>query len=505
MSSSSLNPNTYEIRLTKGEFTILLESDDLFFASRQLELWYQFFLEAKPVTWGGIMASQLPQRSMPSGDLAKQHQAQQEQLREITDALSELFIDSPGPAPAPAVAYTPAQPVAPPIPEPIQEPVSVAHTRESVALPFESFNEPRGSLTSFTPSPTETDLPDIDQHEAMLAKLEETQKLQQHRIANPPTPEELALMQQEAAAASTQHLSYEGSKPSEHDAGLIDSLSMPAQTDTETLKAMPATPEPISETARAQLINTIQQPVENMGISVELPPSQAMTQPASTSAELSSTPPVNNSGLSVDNSVSSDLTPDPVTLLNAPTTAKATADVTYVASSAVAGMAVISQDNTDFEQILDAALTDMSAGNTPSMADIPLSEPEPMATPEPVMPPSPLPAPATNPEDDVETLYIDSFKDLSELMPANTDPSQWAMLAGYFMQQLAGQPAFTLKDVNVQMAECNLGSVNHAHLQTLLSQQWLEVLPDKTGTALATDYRLTEDGITMAEEMLNVV
>jgi hypothetical protein len=81
-------------------------------------------------------------------------------------------------------------------------------------------------------------------------------------------------------------------------------------------------------------------------------------------------------------------------------------------------------------------------------------------------------------------------------------PRDHLLWAAYYLQQVEQSGAFTLQGLNGLLNEVGLPRAKHATLAALLDEALLEVKPDLTGTAEATDYSLTPQGVALMSQLL---
>jgi hypothetical protein len=147
----------------------------------------------------------------------------------------------------------------------------------------------------------------------------------------------------------------------------------------------------------------------------------------------------------------------------------------------------------------------------------------------PVAPPTPATAPeSVGPEDDFEAimntvmqdldgdalpenapgaeelLSLDSVASLSDLCDRSRAESttDFLLLAAYYMTHYDQQKNFSLKQLNSALVRAGLSPVNHSALESALQQGVLTMVPDLTGTAEVSEYRLSELGTSTAEGLL---
>lgn len=89
---------------------------------------------------------------------------------------------------------------------------------------------------------------------------------------------------------------------------------------------------------------------------------------------------------------------------------------------------------------------------------------------------------------------IETLRDLGQLAQKATPGTDYLMLTAFYLVQLKQAEKFSLKEVNTELMRAGFTPVNHAMLETALNKGLLQLLPDMTGTALAAEYQLTEQG-----------
>ena len=103
-------------------------------------------------------------------------------------------------------------------------------------------------------------------------------------------------------------------------------------------------------------------------------------------------------------------------------------------------------------------------------------------------------------ENQLHTTFA-SFEAMIEACPPEA-PRDHLLWAAYYLQQVEQSGAFTLQGLNGLLNEVGLPRAKHATLAALLDEALLEVKPDLTGTAEATDYSLTPQGVALMSQLL---
>ncbi len=115
---------------------------------------------------------------------------------------------------------------------------------------------------------------------------------------------------------------------------------------------------------------------------------------------------------------------------------------------------------------------------------------------QPQYPAQPI-ASAPKSPDEIETLA-----DLCALVPGAEGGTDFLLLAAYFLTGYIVMEKYTLKDLNAQLVKSGLTPVNHGILESAISQEYLELVPDLTGTANAAEYTLTDKGIQYTQSLV---
>ncbi len=96
---------------------------------------------------------------------------------------------------------------------------------------------------------------------------------------------------------------------------------------------------------------------------------------------------------------------------------------------------------------------------------------------------------------------ITSLADLCDRANA-ANSEDYLLLAAYYLTQLERQETFSLKKVNSVLVKSGLTPVNHSVLETVLTNGYLAMVPDLTGTAEVTEYKISMDGQAAALALL---
>jgi hypothetical protein len=80
--------------------------------------------------------------------------------------------------------------------------------------------------------------------------------------------------------------------------------------------------------------------------------------------------------------------------------------------------------------------------------------------------------------------------------------TDYLILAVAYLQLSEKKPAVTLRQLNALLTAAHQPAANHGSLELTLSNQWLSVVPDLTGKALAIEYQLTPSGTLYVEHLL---
>jgi hypothetical protein len=87
--------------------------------------------------------------------------------------------------------------------------------------------------------------------------------------------------------------------------------------------------------------------------------------------------------------------------------------------------------------------------------------------------------------------FVESLTDLYERSRASS-PQDFLLLSAYYLTYCEKEERFSLKRLNSLIVKSGLTPVNHSVIESALEQGLLELVPDMTGTAEVTEYRLTD-------------
>jgi hypothetical protein len=95
-----------------------------------------------------------------------------------------------------------------------------------------------------------------------------------------------------------------------------------------------------------------------------------------------------------------------------------------------------------------------------------------------------------------DLLPMESVASLSDLCDRSTAQSthDYLLLAAYYLTTFDHQKTFSLKQLNSSLVKAGQSPVNHSTLETALQQGVLTMVPDLTGTAEVSEYRLSDLG-----------
>lgn len=94
-----------------------------------------------------------------------------------------------------------------------------------------------------------------------------------------------------------------------------------------------------------------------------------------------------------------------------------------------------------------------------------------------------------------DSLEVDSLKELFGYAQKATMGEDYLLLSTYFLDRFRGQGAVSLREINAELVRSGMTPINHAILETAVSKSFMALVPDTTGSAFATEYRLTDDGL----------
>lgn len=246
----------------------------------------------------------------------------------------------------------------------------------------------------------------------------------------------------------------------------------------------PAAPSPVTPVIPAVALEP--PPVIAPSIALPSPPPavpvpQALPEPIAASP---SPPPVPAASVAVAPPAAVLEFPSP-SPLPVPAPAPVPAAVVAAAASAVPVAAAPSQDN--FEAVMDSVMRDLEQATI---------EASPAAYPPPAAAatlPFPAPAPAIDEPASLGDLYQRS-------QVANVFDS--LLLAAFHLTCSEQQETFSLKRLNSALVKAGVTPVNHSVLESALSAGVLAMVPDLTGTADVSEYRLTPEGLRNAHALL---
>ena len=96
---------------------------------------------------------------------------------------------------------------------------------------------------------------------------------------------------------------------------------------------------------------------------------------------------------------------------------------------------------------------------------------------------------------------VTSLGDLCERSKA-ANSEDYLLLSAYYLTRLERMEAFSLKKVNSILVKSGLTPVNHSVLETVLTNGFLNMVPDLTGTAEVTEYQISQEGLEAALALL---
>ncbi len=134
----------------------------------------------------------------------------------------------------------------------------------------------------------------------------------------------------------------------------------------------------------------------------------------------------------------------------------------------------------DFEAVMNTVMQDL---------ETPKPLPQPLQNTGNLHIPAPLP-----PREPADLSLVSSLSDLCEQAHAGTS-EDYLILASYYLNQMEYQETFSLKRINSNLVKSGLTPVNHSILETVLSKGLLAMVPDMTGTAEASEYMITQEGL----------
>jgi hypothetical protein len=107
----------------------------------------------------------------------------------------------------------------------------------------------------------------------------------------------------------------------------------------------------------------------------------------------------------------------------------------------------------------------------------------------------------TQPAIEPDLSGITSLGDLCERSRA-ANSEDYLLLSAYYLTRLERMDAFSLKKVNSILVKSGLTPVNHSVLETVLTNGFLNMVPDLTGTAEVTEYQISQEGLEAALALL---
>lgn len=103
----------------------------------------------------------------------------------------------------------------------------------------------------------------------------------------------------------------------------------------------------------------------------------------------------------------------------------------------------------------------------------------------------------------LEQIEAESLKELFSYAPKASMGEDYLLLSAYFLDRFRGQPAASLREINAELLRSGLTPINHALIEVAVSKGLMELLPDTTGNAFATEYRLTSEGVETLQGLLS--
>jgi hypothetical protein len=94
-----------------------------------------------------------------------------------------------------------------------------------------------------------------------------------------------------------------------------------------------------------------------------------------------------------------------------------------------------------------------------------------------------------------------SLSDLCERSRAD-GVDEYLLLSSYYLTHYEQQHMFSLKRLNSVLVKSGMTPVNHSVLETALTQGYLAMVPDLTGTAEVSEYKITPQGEEAARQLI---
>lgn len=111
------------------------------------------------------------------------------------------------------------------------------------------------------------------------------------------------------------------------------------------------------------------------------------------------------------------------------------------------------------------------------------------------------PAGGLRPRIEPDLSGVTSLADLCDRSNA-ANSEDYLLLSAYYLTRLERQETFSLKKVNSVLVKSGLTPVNHSVLETVLSNGYLSMVPDLTGMADVTEYKISNEGIAAGMALL---
>ena len=167
-----------------------------------------------------------------------------------------------------------------------------------------------------------------------------------------------------------------------------------------------------------------------------------------------------------------------------------------VDEEAPVGVVESTQVSLPFEKVLTQASTELEAS-----AEVEKESSYQAMTA--VMDPPVVPDMANLTHPRLDQIEVESLKELFSYAPKASMGEDYLLLSAYFLDRFRGQPAASLREINAELLRSGLTPINHALIEVAVSKGLMELLPDTTGNAFATEYRLTSEGIEMLQGLLS--
>lgn len=463
----------YEINLKKDDLFICLSSDDVYFISKQMDKWCTILLD------DSYVPTNLPQRPAVSATVPVQPLPQQPQP--MPEPVPQQVVMPPVMEPQPQPQMMPQQPM--PMAQPVAANGGFIHPAQA-QVPQPQIPQPQPQPQMVAPmqmaNANELMAQQLMAQNLQLQALQQQMAVQQAQPQPMPQPQMVPQqpMPQAQPQPTLQDVLDQVGQPN-----LPSFVSQQPPVQQTVLNNMPVAAGTHQDVnlPMAQAPVMPQQPVlqqsQPMPQPLPLPMPEAVQQPIPQAVpQQAPLPPVPMLQAEVA------VAPQPEPVVEAQPQPQPVPKQTAPQPVAVGAPALVSADDQDdFEAVMNSLLRDFEGNpETPNFA-------------------SDAGTPRERVEPDLSS--VTSLADLCDRSDA-ANSEDYLLLSAYYLTRIERLESFSLKKVNSLLVKSGLTPVNHSVLETVLSNGYLSMLPDLTGTAEVTEYQISKDGISAAISLL---